>query len=425
MKIKRELGNKGFSLLELLVGITMLAIIVVPIMHAFITSSSTTSRAQEVRNQTVAAQNVLESYEATDISTIISGIKKDVAPFGTITSEAAQVFVHTAANGYQEVTDSSTEVADGPQYKINLPGITAGNKKYDAVLHIDATQYSALNAEGIVDYKSMDAVYIQPNDDSSPDVLAAKEFASKATIESGYDVDYNQFLNSGIHPMRRTVTITINKIGDQTGVITCKADFKYIMTAYRAIIPSYVLTDGTVIPSSTQDFNANYETTISSDFYSGNYSASENGIYGLYFFFNPILTPSVSALEPGDDIEVINRGNIDMSVYLIRQTAASGSYNPDINLREKYDETRIPPTPHTQIYYNKDQNEYKTYTFRVGFLQSSGSYVDWIRDSILFDGNLVGTPAKNRLYKVTVDIYKLGTGFSGTPLATFDASSLE
>jgi hypothetical protein len=51
---------------------TILAIIAVPLAHAFITSAHTSVKAQNIRSETIAAQNFLESYEATDIAMICS-----------------------------------------------------------------------------------------------------------------------------------------------------------------------------------------------------------------------------------------------------------------------------------------------------------------------------------------------------------------
>lgn len=391
---KKRLGNKGFSLLELLIGITMLAIIVVPVMHAFVTSASTSNKAREVRNQTLAAQNILESYEATDISAVIGNIKGRVTPFGSIAASAS-VFAETSTGVYTQVTDISTEATDGPRYKIYLKNVTVNNKSYDAVLNIDATvkKYENLNKAGIVDYKPMDAVYIQPEplDVSNPDVIAAKDSASQALIDFGYVVPLDH--------MTRTVTITIQKIGDQTGVISCTALFRY--DAYY--------TDITTEPPVTKV----YSVEVNNDFYSGSYSASENGLLGLYFFFYPNIS--------GDAIDVVNSDNIDMSVYLIRQSADTGTYNPVIKLMEKaLDDNK----PSAQMYYNKASYQYRYY---IGHGDDVLSYF-WYK-TLLFDGNLIGTPAQNRLYGVTVDLYKAesiqGDSVSGPILATFDASSLE
>lgn len=407
---KKRLGNKGFSLLELLIGITMLAIIVVPIMHAFVTSSSTSNKAREVRNQTVAAQNVLESYESTDVVDLISALTTDneLTPFKYV-AQTSVLYADTAA-GYVAVTSESADKGDGPRYRIALSGI--GDNKYDAVLNIDATvtKYQNRNSAGIVDYKPMDAVYIQPEpaDDNNPDNIAAKDFASQAQIDSGMVVDSTYFMDK----MIRNVTITMQKIGEQTGIISCTAQFRY-QTQY-----TYTLTDTSKTPAVAMTYVKDYAASVSNDFYSGTYTAGENGIYGLYFFFYPNLNITNNT----DTIEVMNTDNIDMSIYLVRQTADTGINNPVIKLMEKASAAN---TPFAQMYYNKVSYQYKYY---IGFGTDVLNYF-WFK-TFMFDGDLIGTPAKNRLYEVTVDLYKAGDVLAdgstkGPILATFDASSLE
>ncbi len=269
---------------------------------------------------------------------------------------------------------------------------------------------------GIVDYKPMDAVYIQPEPgkDSNPDVIAAMDFASQAQIDSGTVVDFNYFLNR----MTRKITLTIDKIGEQSGIISCTALYNY------AAHYSYTLTDDSTDPPTVTAYERDYTVSINNDFYSGNYNEGESGIYGLYFFFYP-NTPVVTYPNvPGDRIDVVNRDNIDMSVYLIRQTSDAAVYNPSIVLREKYDPLTTPP--HADMYYNRDQYSFRYY---IGY-PSDGGYSDYWYNTYTFTGNLIGTPAQNRLYGVSVELYKADSinadgSITGAPLMTVDASSLE
>lgn len=59
-----KLNNAGFSLVELLIGVAILSIIVVPIMRSFSTSALTSSRAQSMQNATSVAEKVMEEVKA-------------------------------------------------------------------------------------------------------------------------------------------------------------------------------------------------------------------------------------------------------------------------------------------------------------------------------------------------------------------------
>jgi prepilin-type N-terminal cleavage/methylation domain-containing protein len=429
----KRLGNKGFSLLELLIGITMLAIIVVPILHAFLTSSKTSGKAKEVRNETIAAQNIIEAYAAADIVTILSNPSKMLSALGDTAAIARLeqlVIGQDSISRYEQVTDYGSAAKDGPGYRLYLTGVATGGKTYDAVLNIDASKYSNRNSAGIVDYKPMDAVYVQPGpgDDSNPDDIAAKNFASQARIDSGLDILDNYFADK----MTRKVTITIEKIGGPSGIISCTALYKYA-TPFTYALPdnSTDPPEGSTEPPEDspepQTVTKHYSLSINNDFYSGSYTEGGNNLYGLYFFFYPNATVGAAYLYdnvPGDTIEIVNRNNIDMSVYLIRLTSDAGANNPAIFLREQYDPTTQPP--HAQMYYKRDLPSYKYY---IGY-PDSGGFSDYWFKTIPFNGNLVGTEAQNRLYGVTVDLYKAGSihadgSITGTPLATFEASSME
>lgn len=404
----KKKNNKGFSLVELLIGISILAVVVTPLIHTFVTSAKTTSRAKEIRNQTLAAQNVLETYEATNLVNLITDINnnEELTVFDNIAlTSTLYAFNET---DYEEVTAGAQYAGDGAGYKIELTGIKANNTYYDAVVHIDNSEYIQQNSAEIVNYKSMDAVYIQPDpnlEDSSnnPDIQAAKTFASQASIDTGEMVPASTFQSS----MIRNITITIQKLSPEsaTSVISCTTRFHY-ETDY-----TYTVMDTSVDPAEPRLIETRYITDINNDFFSG----SAESLDGLYFFYYPNTNQA-----PGSEtIEIINRNNVTLSIYLIRQSTDSGLYNPTINLREEYVSAGAPQ--HAQLNYDRSNYSYKYYT---GHLLGS-TYNDFWYSTKYFNGVLVDTTMQNRLYSVSIELYKAGSGFSGTPLMTFDASSIE
>ena len=56
MKMRKELNNKGFSLVELLIATVILAIIVAPLLHSFVTSANTTVKSRQMGNVTLLSQ---------------------------------------------------------------------------------------------------------------------------------------------------------------------------------------------------------------------------------------------------------------------------------------------------------------------------------------------------------------------------------
>ena len=61
---KRQLNNEGFSLVELLIAIVILSIIVVPLLHSFVTSARTNAKSRSTMHATAIAEDVMEMFEA-------------------------------------------------------------------------------------------------------------------------------------------------------------------------------------------------------------------------------------------------------------------------------------------------------------------------------------------------------------------------
>ena len=65
MKMRKELNNKGFSLVELLIATIILGIVVAPLLHTFVTAANTTARSRQIGDATLMGENVAELVKAT------------------------------------------------------------------------------------------------------------------------------------------------------------------------------------------------------------------------------------------------------------------------------------------------------------------------------------------------------------------------
>lgn len=61
---EEQLNNEGFSLVELLIAIVILSIIVVPLLHSFVTSARTNAKSRNTMHATAIAEDVMEQFEA-------------------------------------------------------------------------------------------------------------------------------------------------------------------------------------------------------------------------------------------------------------------------------------------------------------------------------------------------------------------------
>ena len=58
-----KLNNSGFSLLEVLIAMVILCLVSIPLLHSFVTTARTNSRAKIMMRATDCAENIMESIE--------------------------------------------------------------------------------------------------------------------------------------------------------------------------------------------------------------------------------------------------------------------------------------------------------------------------------------------------------------------------
>ena len=396
--MRKRLNNKGFSLIEVLVGVTILAVIAVPLAHSFITSAHTSVKAQNIQSETVAAQNILESYEATDIAGLINlaGSTKSFVE-GTISKLSYKDedgnYIDVNLNGDFDIE------TDGSWYQITLTGILVNSKSYDAILTVDADgddNYTQINEQEIVQAKPMSAEFNLIND--NPDIMAATDIADQVNLalfeewlaavandEADPDAPPEQLtVEDFVDGMEREIIITISAAGD------IDAQFKY--TA------SY---DG-------DDYEPS--NPFSFPIYGDTWEEGED--YGLYFFYYP----NQNIMSGTDKILIYNEHNLEMNVYLIRQEIDDEGYNNDLN------------APVVELFESGKSSEdapsamvYPNFETIMSFHYNSS----WQRP-IPCDGMLGGTVSQNRIYQVSVDLYEEDkAGQEDALLLQMQASSVE
>lgn len=394
--MKKKLGGKGFSLVELLVGVTILAVIAVPLLTAFLVTSHTSGRAKDIRNETVAAQYLVESMKATSIGAVIDDLKRQAMPFGAGSAELYTRIWNPDTKVFDEtlVSDYGAVAEDGQGYVLKLTNVTVNNKTYNAAIYLNAAKYQGttddpgLNDAPIVNYKEMDAVFKQPKDGTEdPDSMAATELAFQVMVDTGEEASSDDVYNS----MDRTIEIAIHKDAGQADIVSYTAKYKYHY----------------------EDNGTDYFSESNYSIYRGSYSAVKNG---LYVFFYP--------LRSSDSLCIYNTDNLDVRVFLIKQGADTGAYSPSINLYEaKYSNNQDPVA---SIYFNLyndsgDSGALYPYSYHPGTPIGSGEYMYSWNYEKKYSARLVDTSVPNRIYEIKVELYEPGS-FTD-PVAVFDTSA--
>ena len=257
MKQNISRNDRGFSLVELLIAITMLGIIAAPLLHAFVTSAMTARRSYDMGELTLAAQTAAETVEADSMKAI-----------------SAKALVS----------------ADGKQYDYTISDV-GGKGRFDARITLSATPYDSVNSVSVTQYSPMDAVFSQPGGASDPDVLAAQQLSLDAIAAGG-----------AVGKITRDIALSITEAG---------GNYAYACTySYTAPVSYPEGTNTTGLPASLS-------SSMEYSFYSGKLGVGETELTPLYFFF----APSAADTGVYDDHIVVTHtgGTTPVNVFLAAQ----------------------------------------------------------------------------------------------------------
>ncbi|MDO4965772.1 MAG: type II secretion system protein [Lachnospiraceae bacterium] len=128
-KKNRICDNNGFSIVEVLVAVAILAVVFAPILKTFSTAASVNGRAQKVQNVTSLAEGVMEDVKGKSIQELLElgNIRTDV------TFEAFD----------KDGNHTESDITKGKKYTVFYEDITATQGiTYDAKVTIDTDKYS-------------------------------------------------------------------------------------------------------------------------------------------------------------------------------------------------------------------------------------------------------------------------------------------
>ena len=408
MKMRKELNNKGFSLVELLIATVILAIIVAPLLHSFVTAAHTTVRSRQIGDATLVSENIAEMVEATSLTQLFN----EPDPSKYFAGATEKKLYSYDGSTYTEITNPGTANC----YYLGVKGVQAGSSTFNAMIKLDANVYrngsSGINDVDITDYSNMDAVYAQSRDADDPDQLGWASFQDKA---NALHADWSP---SSAEPVR-TITLEVTKA---EGKIYARLHFDYQYT-YR-----YTVVDE--LTGEAQSYTNTLDSdTISYDLLAQGYSLEANGgklpnIYVMYYPLyedagdtNDIIRIENEIAEPFK-LFLVKERDVDLSGELqyhasVAQYVPAGTAAEDFavvysNIREDLSND-LNRSPLAGVNYRIYRGDYFS---RMGYF--AGEH-----------GDLVSKSDRNRIYEVTVQIFDAADNTFTTPLHTFRSTKLQ
>ncbi len=453
---KERIDDRGMTLVELLVAIVILAIIVVPLLHTFISSAGANQRARRLLRVTTAAQDIMEGLKADSLEEIAyqfnytagneangldsfhlvngslinrQGVMEDgiyeVRAKISASDRAVSDFVKTAGNEGKfgdpdplEADQAPTVVSDdgGATYSylqkndgkyyfalqnMNIENTGSPNFVVDALIEIDATPYRApdeLSATKAT-HNTNEIVDIASMNSQRDAFYVQEEALLKEAIQS-INALHNPTPAVTKEDLQQTIEITVTKtpngaLGNTKDRIQVSVEITYKTTG----VPSYE-------HIKTKDIFDNIATGESLD--------------SVYLFYQPLYHTLGAAAKK--DVIIYNNGDAVNYVPAMLQVAKQemsdntylasyeSSYRCDLKIKEPANPDRADSV--TKLRTNLDTNLYAVYDSsftapnQATYYYNAYSTTD--KDAFLAEP-IYGEKDEDRVFDVTIDIYQEGT----------------
>ena len=214
-KVQQLNRNAGFSLLELLIAVTILAIITIPMLHMFVTSAKINGKSRITLRATVLAQDIVEGLKAYHIEEIQDQFN------GVEDFEMLNNSVIAGGCTYREDVDRE----EPGKYYFILKDAKLENSKFDVLISVDATGY------------------VEGASPTRPTPLNVKDVAKVTSTEKNSGYTQKKLWIDSMHEE------ILEEIKDQNnlGVPKSAQDFNIVGLSYKRIINIKLYDDGTFI----------------------------------------------------------------------------------------------------------------------------------------------------------------------------------
>ena len=295
-------NNKGFTLLELLIAVAVLAIIIVPMLRGFVTSHRVNAKSRHLMRATTLAQNEMEIFEKEKLEDLLDSAKFNynivTKPDETNVNDPG-IYVFEREGIIND--DSGMDMFD-VRVTLNPERVSASDLYYDQNKNTEVMFMNTVSGVDSATYiqRVRNAVNENGDDEEVYKLYAVRQNPDGITGASWTAEMFGQELE-------RTITLKIEK-EDQAGVETNVVKIRYDYTTHYGNVPP--------------EFQ-NY-TTKDKIFFNNAQTLDDEGnpipLKSVYLYYAPRYNdPSVSGTVPDDRIIIENKDKLPVNVYIIRQ----------------------------------------------------------------------------------------------------------
>lgn len=343
--------NAGFSLIELLIAVIVLAIIIVPFSRSFISSSRMNGNSRRLQRATTVAQDIVEGLKAYNIDELKEQFGEIDEPIDNGFYVVDSRLVHGKIGEVKDPHNIGEPDTPGVYYFV-MEDFKIQNVEYDALIKIDGSVYNmhntdpddpdkhdnAFNASGMAKpgsvIKGRDGSYVQPVGLTQAVLDEIQERfgltdPGALVIPEDEEFSFKIFKNMG-GTIERTITLDISKdpVGDtdENGnpIVCCNANitFDYECT--------YNGTTEHIYGKMGSSVGVINNIPCASKMTSGNF----------YLFYYPLYKPNNSS-EWTDDIIIKNTSGEPFQIFVVKQVEIKSDLDSEGNQQQLLSDAQL------------------------------------------------------------------------------------
>lgn len=239
MEVKRidKLNQKGMTLIEVIVAMAILAVVIVPTLRIFASTSGTNLRSRQRQRATSVAEGVMESFKAYNMEALCRQFVSGT--FGGVVSDATttmNVFAGYNSGGtpteISPLRDDFTLRDDADYYRFHIANAASEGQLYDVdIMATPAIAPDVLKMDNANEYS--DAI-ICLEEDSAYTARDELENLAKTALETNMAASNPTVDNVEIYNFKRVIDVTVDDNGTTQKVtmkVTCTASATVNYTA--------------------------------------------------------------------------------------------------------------------------------------------------------------------------------------------------
>jgi prepilin-type N-terminal cleavage/methylation domain-containing protein len=293
MKKGLKNNNGGFSLVELLAAVAILATVIGVIFNAYITSARVARKSHDQGNENIAAQNVIETVKSMGIRDLTA-------------------FLNNAGNGPSPLFNNANVVQNTPMdpglvnYNFNLNDFQLGGSTFNVNVDFNALPHGHINNDPVTNFLALNNIFVQFGGLADPDLIAVQDFAGQVlTLGATHNVQtwlFNQDFFSGPQGgVQRSIDIFFTRNGARQ-TVDVTARYTYTCT-FIALTNAGAAIPITLTPLVVDGINVTNLT----------YNDVNEHLGAIYFCYSPYFFTA-------DTIRIHNNvARVVCDFYLVRQ----------------------------------------------------------------------------------------------------------